>query len=290
MGRMRIGAKLPSSGSGAHDVELGAIATRAEEAGFDSLWVSDHVVMPAAVSSPYPFSADGTMSWRPEEPWYDAVVAMSTAAAVTQRVEIGVGVLIVPMRNPLVLAKQIASLDALSAGRIVLGAGAGWLAEEFDALNAPFETRGERLDRWIDLMRESWTGQLEPSEGLYGIPSELFSYPTPTSQIPVLIGGMSRPALRRVACRGDGWFAFQHADAIDPSTYVSGLELIREEAGRAGRESPDRVAVRMPGDTTTISNRLSELADAGVTDVVVDVDWEGDGPRRTAEVLLSAVS
>lgn len=288
---LRIGAKLPSSGAGAHDVPLRSLARKAEEAGFDSLWVSDHVVMPRHVSSRYPFSRDGTMSWQPEEPWYDALVSMATAAAVTHRVEIGVGVLIVPMRNPLILAKQIASLDALSGGRVTLGAGAGWLEEEFRALNAPFEERGSRLDEWIEIMRDCWSGTPQ-FEGYrhYHVSDQVLSYPTPAHRVPVLIGGMSPAALRRVARLGDGWFALQHAEAIDVSVLNAGLEAIENEAQLAGRAAPKRLAIRMPGSTSTIARHISVLADAGVTDLVVDVEWDEKGPGRTVEALRSGLT
>lgn len=291
MSDIRIGAKLPSSGAAAHDVRLGPLARLAEDSGFDSLWVSDHVVMPRTISSTYPFSTDGKMSWQPEEPWYDALISLATAAAVTDRVEVGVGVLIVPMRNPLVLAKQLSSIDALSDGRLTLGAGAGWLAEEFNALGAPYESRGARLDEWIDIMRECWTGTLR-ADGYrhYRVPGEILSYPTPAHPIPVLIGGMSAAALRRTARRGDGWFALQHADEIDVSVFEAGLESIRIEAEAAGRPAPKRLAVRMPGPTAVIAGKISALAEAGVTDVVVDVEWDGEGPRRTLEMLRSGMS
>lgn len=292
MSSMRIGAKLPNFGPLTRQVPLRETAHLAEEAGFDSVWVSDHVVMVRQSSSPYPFSPDGRMTWDPEEPWYDALVTMATAAAVTDRVEVGVAVLIVPMRNPLVLAKQLASLDALSGGRVVVGTGTGWLAEEFEALEAPYATRGQRLDEWMAILRECWTGTPRNlGYQHYRLPDGVLCYPTPSRRIPMLVGGMSRHALRRVARRGDGWLALQPADAVEVGELRAGLETIRIEAERAGRPAPERAALRISGPTESVADHLADLAAVGITDVIVDVDWLGeDGPRRTLETLRAASS
>lgn len=284
---LRIGAKLPSSGPLARHVPLLESARLAEEAGFDSLWVSDHVVMLRDQSSSYPFSPDGRMTWDPEDPWHDPLISMAMAAAVTDRVEIGVAVLIVPLRNPVVLAKQLASLDALCNGRIVVGAGAGWLAEEFEVLGTPFQTRGERLDEWIEIMRDCWTGEPRPKDYRhYRMPKGVLSYPIPAHRIPILIGGMSPAALRRVARVGDGWLALQHVDEIDVDALVAGMGAIGAEAQRGGWPTPSRVVLRMAGPTASVARHLPALVEAGITDVVVDVSWDDDaGPRRTSEML-----
>jgi probable F420-dependent oxidoreductase len=285
MTKIRIGAKLPSSGPSAGRVGLAAAAADAEAAGLDSVWVSDHVVMPSAVGSRYPFSAGGEAPWDPEEPWYDAIVAMAAAAAVTERVEVGAAVLVVPMRNPVVLAKQLASIDALSGGRVVLGAGAGWLAEEFEALQAPFSGRGKRLDEWIEIMRDCWTGTPRAHvSDHYELPAGMHCFPKPAGTMPVLVGGMSPAALRRVGRIGDGWLAQQDAGSLDPAEIDRARTTISEAAAAAGRPEPKRVALRITGRVG--DGRLRELAEAGVTDVIVDVDWaDPDGIRRSVEPL-----
>jgi probable F420-dependent oxidoreductase len=261
-------------------------ARLAEEAGFDSIWVSDHVVMLRSHSSPYPFSPDGKMTWDPEDLWHDPLIAMAMCAAVTERVEIGVAVLIVPLRNPVILAKQLASLDALSSGRVVVGAGAGWLAEEFDALGTPFQTRGERLDEWIEIVRDCWTGEPRPKEYRhYRIPDGVLSYPTPAHEVPILIGGMTSAAIRRAGRIGDGWVALQHVDELDLDTVAAGIAAIGAEAERAGRVAAGRTVMRVAGPTQSVAQRLPELQEVGVTDVVVDVSWDEDGPLRTVEML-----
>jgi probable F420-dependent oxidoreductase len=280
---LRIGAKLPSSGPLARHVPLLESARLAEEAGFDSVWVSDHVVMLRDQSSPYPFSPDGKMTWDPEDPWHDPLIAMAMCAAVTERVEIGVAVLIVPLRNPVILAKQLASLDALSNGRVVVGAGAGWLAEE---LGTSFQTRGERLDEWIEIIRDCWTGEPRPKEYRhYRIPEGVLSYPTPAHEVQILIGGMTPAAIRRAGRIGDGWVALQHVDEIDLDTLGAGIASIAAEAERHGRVAPDRTVLRVAGPTPSVARRLPELLEIGVTDVVVDVSWDEEGPRRTLEML-----
>ncbi len=154
---MRFGAKLDNYGPLVAAIGVAEPARRAEAAGFDSIWCSDHVVMPEMVRSRYPFSDDGRIKWDPSEPWYDAVVWCAAIATATERVEVGTAVLLAGLRHPLVLAKQLASIDALSGGRLIAGFGAGWMAEEFDALGVPFESRGRRLDEWIDICRQVWS-------------------------------------------------------------------------------------------------------------------------------------
>jgi probable F420-dependent oxidoreductase len=282
---MRIGVKLPSSGPAARRADPTVAAAVAEAAGFDSVWVSDHVVMPGAAGSRYPFSSGGETPWDPEEPWYDALVVMAAAGAVTERVEVGVAVLVVPMRNPIVLAKQLASIDALSGGRVALGAGAGWLAEEFEALQAPFSGRGKRLDEWIEMMRECWTGTpaAHASEH-YRLPGGMHCYPTPVGPMPILIGGMSPAALRRVGRVGDGWLAQQDGASLDPGELGEARAIIEAASAAAGRPAPGRLVLRIAGSFDPA--RLPDLAASGVTDVIVDVDWaDPDGARRTAETL-----
>jgi probable F420-dependent oxidoreductase len=237
------------------------------------------------VGSRYPFASGGETPWDPEEPWYDALVAMAAAAAVTERVEVGVAVLVVPMRNPVVLAKQLASVDAISGGRVAVGAGAGWLAEEFEALQVPFDGRGRRLDEWIGLMRDCWSGTPRAhASDHYRLPGGMHCYPRPAGPMPILVGGMSSAALRRVGRLGDGWLAQQDAGSVDPGVLERSRALIASAADSAGRAAPRRLVLRVTGQFD--SGRLPELAAAGVTDVVVDVDWaDPDGVRRAAEPL-----
>lgn len=287
MTEIRIGVKLPSSGAIARRASLTGASIAAEAAGFDSVWVSDHVVMLRGVGSAYPFSASGAAPWDGTEPWYDAVVAMTAAAAVTARVEIGAAVLVLPMRNPVVLAKQLASIDALSGGRVAVGVGVGWLAEEFRVLQAPFEKRGALLDEWIPLLRDCWTGTPKArSSGSYPLPDGVLCYPTPIGSMPVLVGGMSPVSLQRAGRSGDGWLAQQDAGDLAPGVIERGRLVIAEAAAAAGRPVPERVVLRIAGPAAAVADRLVDLAAAGVTDVIVDVDWaDPAGAARVAEAL-----
>lgn len=291
MFNIRIGAKLPSSGPLARQVDLRYSAVMAEEVGFDSLWVSDHVIMVRNPASSYPLSPDGRMTWDPEDLWYDALVALATVSAVTHRIELGVAALIAAIRNPVVLAKQLSSLDALSGGRVSVGVGAGWLAEEFEVLGTPFEARGEILDEWIEICRDCWTGTPKSLDYRhYHMPEGVLCYPTPVHEIPILIGGMSEHALRRVARRGDGWLAIAHVETFDVGVLAAGSEKIRVEAAIVDRPAPRRVVIRMPGPAKQVAQHLTALAGVGVTDVIVDVDWIGsDGPHRTLEILRASL-
>ena len=289
MTELRIGAKLPVFGPIVDEVPLAEAAHRSEEAGFDSVWVSDHVVMVHRTDSRYPYSDDGTITWDATEPRLDAIVAMAIACTSTSRVDVGVAILLATLRNPLILAKQIASLDTVSGGRVVVGAGAGWLAEEFDAVGVPFGGRGRRLDEWIDILRDVWTGTPEAhSYEHFEIQPGLLSYPTPLREVPILIGGMSDAAVRRAGRRGQGWLAFQRAGHLDVPAIEAGIALMRAEAVSLGR-SASHAVVRLTGTLDDAASAVPALAAAGVTEVIVEVDWlREDGPERTLDALRSS--
>lgn len=277
---MRLGAKVPNLGPGALDPGITGSARQLEAAGFESLWLSDHIVIPGVTRSRYPFSPSGVSPSPPDTAWFDAVVSLAQVAAVTERAEIGIGVAVLPLRNPVEFAKQMASIDALAGGRVVLGVGAGWLAEEFEALGVPFSSRGSRLDEGIELLRSCWTGRPPAFDGAhFQLPADLHCYPTPVHEIPILIGGMSPAALRRAATTADGWFAYLRADAPDVSSVEAAVHRL------SGR----RVVVRIGGPIGLAASHLAALADLGVDDVVVDVDWTLDGgAERAMDELRSA--
>jgi len=292
--RLRLGAKLPSAGPAPAELGVPAMARRLEDAGFDSVWCSDHVVMTESTArSYYPFGDDGTPGWDLDSPWYDALVVMAQAAAVTERVTIGCAVLVVPMRNPIVLAKQLASLDRLSGGRIELGAGAGWYAEEFEALGVDFDRRGPRLDEWLELLRRCWTGRPEAFDGTHHrLPAGVIHQPTPAHHIPILIGGMSGPALRRSAAQ-DGWLALQRAGHLDPAEITTARARMRELAEGQGRD-PDALrtvlrVIESQGRTGDVVAQLGPMREAGVDEVIVDTDWSSaDDEVRTFALLAEA--
>jgi probable F420-dependent oxidoreductase len=279
---MRIGAKLPNSGPLAVDPGIAQLAGTLEAAGFDSLWVADHVVLPRVMASRYPFAADGRATWATDTPYFDALVALALAAAVTERVGLGTGVLVLPQRQPVVTAKQVASIDAACGGRLTLGVGAGWLEEEFDALNVPFDTRGSRLEEWVELLRACWTGTPERFAGRhYTLPADILCLPTPAHRVAVLVGGHTKPAIRRAATIGDGWLGQQSLRALD-------ADEIRAVRGAGARRIVLRI-VEAAGRSAELAPRLGELAEAGVDEVIVDVDWDVGEPAAQLDALKSAV-
>ena len=292
---LQIGVKLPHTGA-ADPASLPARARALEEAGFDSLWVSDHVVMPRTIDSYYPFAADGRAPWTGDIPYVEALVAMTAAAAVTDRVRIGSAVLVLPQRNPVLLAKQVSSLDAMSGGRIELGVGAGWLREEFDALDASFDDRGARTEDWIAVLRECWSGEPGPRAGLYPLADDLVQLPVPAHPVPVLVGGHTKAAFRRAGTLGDGWLAQQAVSELDVAHLGTEIEAVRGHARRVDRD-PDalRFTLRLVeslGRESDVAARLTDLASVGVHEVIVDVDLGADPgqPRQVHDTLRAAAS
>lgn len=266
---IRVGAKVPNSGSLPTEIGISEMARTLEQAGFESLWVSDHVVLPERIDSRYPFAEDGRATWSTDTPYFDAVVALTLIAAATTRATFGTAVLVLPLRNPLVFAKQAASLDVVSGGRLRLGLGAGWLKEEFDALGVEFASRGPLFEQAVALLRESWSGRVH---------GNVLSLPTPAHAIPIYVGGHAKPALRRAGQLGEGWLGQQSLDALDPAE----IEAVRAamQAASPGRERLEVVLriVDAAGRSDELARRLPELERSGVDEVIVDVDWASGDP------------
>jgi probable F420-dependent oxidoreductase len=260
------------------------MAAELESAGFESLWVSDHIVLPSEIGSRYPFAEDGRATWATDTPYFDALIALALIAEATERATIGTAVLVLPLRAPVVFAKQAASIDVASRGRLRLGVGAGWLEEEFAALDVPFAGRGRRLDEWIALIRDCWTGTPGPFKSeLYRLPAGVLCLPPPAHRIPFLVGGHSPAALRRAGSIGDGWLAQQSLPGLDPGELARAVEVMRAAAAEAGRDRASlEVVLRIveaSGRSEELAARLPELASAGVDEIVVDVSLEnGEAP------------
>jgi probable F420-dependent oxidoreductase len=288
---LRVGAKVANFGPEA--ALLTEAAAACEAAGADSLWLSDRVVTVPAPGAAYPFTDDGTVPWTNDTPFVDSVVAMAMIAAVTHRAEIGTGVLVLPLRSPLVLAKQLASIDALSGGRVVLGVGAGWMAEEFDLLGVPFAERGPRTDEAVTVLRACWRDEPAAVAGrYYRVPAGLGTRPVPAHRIPVLAGGMTPAALRR-AGRLDGWYGYIQADRLSVPDVAAAMSVVRAARGQrrpgasaSGASAPDaragapRDVLRLVGSPDLAARAAGDLVSAGITEVVVDVDWKHDDRAR----------
>lgn len=278
---MRIGAKLANVGPEADRFADAAAAL--EDIGVDSLWLSDRIVTTRPLRSSYPFTPDGSAPWTDRTPFIDCVVAMTIAATRTSRVEIGTGVMVLALRAPVLLAQQLAAVDHLSGGRVALGIGVGWMAEEFDLLGVPWGERGARTDEAVAVLRSCWLGNAETVPGVHTpLPAGVFSYPTPAHHIPILTGGMSGPALDR-AGRTDGWFGYLGVGEIDGARLGRATTRIAA-AHRAATGDGDGTALRRVlrtvGDSDVVVDRMPELYAAGIDDVVVDLDWRDDQGSR----------
>lgn len=285
---MDIGAKLPLKADYPVTLGIPEMARRLEDSGFDSIWCGDHTCMPAEITSHYPFSPDGIPHWDPSMAWYDVIVGLSIILTSTERVRAGTAVLLLPLRNPMVLAKQAAALQRVSGGRLELGVGIGWLKEEFEALGIDFHRRGRDCDEAIDTLRQAWTGTMPPGRYATGeFPQAIAMEPTPGATIPILIGGMSGAALARVAQRGEGWLAVQNPRRFDERSLRSDLEVLRRECERVGRDVADvRLVFSMSvsmGVSDLCARYVPLLKELGFDEVVVDIDWEAE---RDEELVI----
>jgi len=239
---MQLGVHLPQVGPNATREGVLALARRAEELGFDSLWVSDHVVVPRQISGQYP-GAGGAWGGRfpvpPDRPFLEAISILLFAAGCTERLLLGISVLVVPQRNPVLTAKMLATLDVLSGGRLIFGAGIGWLPEEFAALDVPFAQRGARTEEYLRLIKALWTEDHPSFRGRFYSLDDVGFYPKPLQKPhpPIWMGGWAEPALRRVARLADGW----HAGG-PPQALAERYQLLRRFAKEAGRD-PDAIAL-----------------------------------------------
>lgn len=235
----------------------------ADEAGFESIWTVEHTVVPGGYESAYPYSPDGKMAGgRDDFDLPDPLIWMAFVASQTRRIRFGTGILIVPQHNPVVAAKQVATLDHLTGGRLLLGIGVGWLKEEFDAIGAPFADRGRRTDEYIEAMRELWGAERPTYHGEFVHFDGAYCRPQPVNgSVPIIVGGHSKAAAQRAGRLGDGFFPARGAAA-------ELVQLARDVAAEHGRD-PHALEI-----TTGIGEDLSSLrllAELGVARVLVPV-------------------
>jgi probable F420-dependent oxidoreductase len=275
----RLGVKVPVLGRQPVDPGLGAIAAVAEDAGADAVWISDHIVITDRAESRYPYSADGGVAWEPDTECIESLTACSWMASATKRLSIGTAVLVLPQRDPVLLAKTTATIDWLSGGRFVLGVGAGWYAEEFGALGWDFATRGRRMNEAIEFLRACWSGRPAEFEGeFFKLPAGVMCFPTPVGPggVPVFVGGMAKVSLDRVARLGDGWVALSRWDALDFDDLARKLEYVHEArpAGMARLQTVLRIAGRFEVERIEAGiDALRRLGALGFDEVSFDPDW-----------------
>ncbi|MEQ8483743.1 MAG: LLM class F420-dependent oxidoreductase [Pseudomonadales bacterium] len=211
----------------------------AEQAGFESVWGGEHVILPSRIDSRYPYTADGKIPAEPDTPIPDPLIWLAFAAAAAPTLRLGTCILIVPQRNPLVLAKELATLDRLSGGRVELGIGVGWLEEEFNALGVPWARRGARNDEYVAAMRTLWSGAEVSFRGEFVEFESVTCSPRPEAGgIPIIIGGDTDAAIRRVVRLADGYFPGEG----DPERLGGLIRRVREAAERADRD-PDTIQI-----------------------------------------------
>jgi probable F420-dependent oxidoreductase len=211
------------------------ICRRAEAAGFESVWGGEHVILPSRIESKYPYTADGKIPAEPDTPIPDPLIWLAFAAAAAPTLRLGTCILIVPQRNPVVLAKELATLDQLSGGRVELGLGVGWLREEFEALGVPWEKRGARNDEYIAAMRALWAGPHAEFHGKFVDFAPVTCSPRPVrGSIPILVGGDTEAAIQRAVRLADGYFPGE-GDAARLGALITRLRTAAERAGRDPR-------------------------------------------------------
>jgi probable F420-dependent oxidoreductase len=290
---MKFGIVFANTGPFVQPEGAVAIAKAAEDAGFESLWTVEHVLVPEGYESEYPYDKSGKMPGNPDAPIPDPLIWLSYLAAATTTIKLATGILIVPQRNPVVLAKECATLDVLSKGRLILGVGAGWLEEEFDALGVPFAERGPLLDDHIACMRALWEGDPAEFEGRFTSFGPAFSKPQPTAgSVPIVIGGHSKAAARRAGRLGDGFFPGRGS----PEKLHELFEVMRSTAREHDRD-PDQIEITTGGAAAFAPDpvaALRELEDQGVSRVVIPplayrIDEIGPALAKFGEDVISKV-
>jgi len=262
---MKFGLMFANAGPFGYPDALTHLARTAEEVGIESIWTIEHVVIPVGYRSRYPYDPSGRIPAPENIPMPDPILALAFAAAVTKNIRLGTGILILPQRHPIYVAKEMATLDVLSNGRAILGIGVGWLAEEFAALDVPFEERAGRTAESVRAIRSLWKAEPEPFAGKYFRWAPLESNPKPVQArgVPIVVGGHTEIAARRAARYGDGFFP----GVADTAALKALLAVMRDEDraqarvdrdhGRARHHRPRRRAP-LPGPRRVARRRRAD--------------------------------
>lgn len=246
---MRFGVHLVAAGKMIEGEKIARVARRAEELGYDSLWVSDHIIFPTELRSPYPYSPDGKLPLDPTNPLLEPFTVLSYAAAVTKTIKLGTSVIIVPYRDPIVTAKIVSSLDVLSGGRFIFGVGVGWLEEEFRVLRQKLNDRAAQTREALLAMKACWTQEDPEFHGEFFDFSGIKFAPKPRQKPhpPIWFGGNSQPALKRAVALGDGW----HAVWETPEEVAEKAKTLRTLCTQAGKNFADFAL------TINVNNRVA---------------------------------
>jgi len=285
---LRIGVTLPNYGPLANAANLVRLAQHAERRGFDSIWVADHLAMPVETASIYPF--DGRAAPTPAVldglvEFYEPLITLAYLAAATSRVRLGISVYVMPYRNPVVTAKLVATLDALSGGRVIFGAGVGWLREEFTALAADARVRGRATDEYLEVCRRLWRDDVASFSGAHYQLPPVRSGPKPTQRPwpPIWIGGNSAAARTRAVALGDGW----HLIDSDVDTIKAHAAQLNADLIAAGRTRGDFcLSVRR----AVGSAALPEMRRARDAYMAAGIDYLVVSPPRASSIDALAAS
>jgi probable F420-dependent oxidoreductase len=273
---MNYGIVLPHFGSFAREEavhRIVAVAESAEALGYHTAWVIDHLVLPVKVEGGYPFN--------PQDPFLEPITVLGALALRTSRIKLGTAVLVLPYRHPIYTAKALATVDVLSGGRLVVGVGAGWMEPEFNALGVPIAERGRRTDEAIDVLKALWTEEVPGFNGRHFQFSNIKFVPQPVQKPrpAILVGGMTRGALQRVARRGDGWIAIGKS----PADLKQPFEMLREMIIKAGRKPEELHISMLPVNAPSLDHVIDDLPryeDLGVQHLYLSMRaWTTEFPR-----------
>jgi probable F420-dependent oxidoreductase len=302
---MGFGCVFPNRGPLATPANLVRFAEQVEALGFETIWFSDHIVVPTEVKSAYPYHPEGQMPFDPAEPYWEPLTAMSYVAGRTSKLRVGVSVLILPYRNPVVTAKVLATLDVLSNGRVTLGIGVGWMEEEFQAIGLDtFHARGAYTDECVAIYRELWTSESPSHRGKFHQFSNIRCEPRPVQSggIPIWVGGHTPPAVRRAARLGDGWQPIVQRPPADlpPAEMKVKIGELQRGAEAAGRD-PAAITIALgasvqftaglegsgrhlfTGRPDQVVETIKRYQDIGVQDFRIDF------PSPSPEAMLGAM-
>lgn len=272
---MKFGLRLPGAGPYAGPEAIVAFAQKAEELGFASLWMTDHIALPVDVETRYPYTKDGKFFWPPETPYFDTVLTLAWASAATRTIRVGTSVLIAGWHHPVNTAKALATLDVLNGGRTICAVGTGWMREQFEILGSPFETRGSRTTEYLKLLRHLWTEDLIDFQGEHFQFSGFKFYPKPAGErsIPLWCGGKSTGVLKRVAAAADGW----HPLYIAPDELERKLRELEGYLAEHDRELSDiTLSARPVSQATLDKDTVDHYAGLGVELLIADTSFEHD--------------
>jgi probable F420-dependent oxidoreductase len=264
---MKFGLFSLGIGTGARPGVIAKTAEAAERCGVATLWVGEHVVLFDRQDSKYPYSPGGEFPLPGGADWLDPFITLTFAAAVTKTIRLATGICLVPEHNPVVLAKEVASLDRLAGGRFALGVGIGWSAEEFAALGIPFERRAQRTREYIEVMQRLWSDEVTTYHGEFVNFDGARCFPKPTRgrKLPIIFGGESTPALRRTADIGNGWFGFN----VGPDDAAPLVKKLHSMLKANGRNSNEVEIIVSPYTRKITLDDLKKYSAAGVNELVM---------------------